>query len=283
MVMMRRLLRDSTPPVIWRALRKLRQGASSASRPLEVPINQCVHYCGFRHGVNEYNPYESYLSDLKDQVPLLVARRRFIDFLLYYRPHHLAEALGLANLSQKYPLWKFPWERFDRKHWRKAWFPNPIDRGILTRFCGQGILSLGIEAEFVRLESALLSISTNDYQPEVYKSYARVRQLRRLDGKCAYILLDGNHRVSAMSVLGYRTVEVTRSAADVWEQDCDRWPGVKRGLYSREDALKIFHAYFDGNHNYRTTTKPAKIIAPDSWLEIYALEHEISSGDFRTR
>lgn len=236
-------------------------------RQFEITIEQCVHYCGFRYGVDEYNPYESYLIDLKNHVPLSFARQRFIEFLLYYRPRHMGEALGMIDLSKAYPLWIYPWQRFDPKasDTQKGWCATSNScPDILTHFCEAGILSFRIDEEFVWLERALHSVSENGYQPEQNKSYVRIRQFCRLDGKSAYLLLDGNHRISAMSALGYKTVEVQQKSTDVvYESGCDDWHGVQKGFYSREDALRIFNVYFEGNHNYRTATSPAQIIGPN--------------------
>jgi len=270
---MKQVFRELIPPLLWRYLRTRGAEKTPALRTFEISIDQCVHYCGFRYGRLEYNPYEQYLLDLLNHVPLLIARRRFVEFLVYYRPRHMGEALGLINLSKEYPLWVYPWQRFQPREFtiHKNWCNTPNDfPDILTHFCESGILSFRIDEEFFWLERALYSISENDYQPEHYNSYIRTLQLCRSDGKCAYLLLDGNHRVGTMSVLGHKTVKIEHKSTDiVFERDCDRWYGVQEGFFSREDALRIFNAYFEGNHNYRTTRSPARILAHDDWLKIY--------------
>ena len=272
----KQIIRDFAPPILRRNLQKLRPestGRDGTDLMHEISIDRCVHYCGFRYGVGDYNPYESYLIDLQEQVPVSVARRGFIEFLSHYRPLHMGQALGSDGLSKEYPLWLYPWQHFDPSSYnlRRGWCATPNScPDIMTHFCESGILLLRVEEEFVWLERALNSIYENGYQPEQQNDYISTRQFCRLDGESRYLLMDGNHRVSAMSALGFKAVTVHQKPTDiVYEKDSDSWYGVRHGFYSRDDALRIFHAYFEGNKNYRTTEKPAPIIGPDQWELMY--------------
>ncbi len=98
----------------------------------------------------------------------------------------------------------------------------------------------------------------------------RTLELRKCDGRSAYLLLDGNHRVATLSALGETTVSVTQVATDiVHEADCEQWYGVKAGVYDPSDALHIFNAYFNGNHRYYTSDEPTRIIGPPQWSQMY--------------
>ncbi len=249
-------------------------------RRFEIPIDQCVHYCAFRYGHNEYNPLETYLCDIQAHVPLIHARWKFIHFLLHYRPCHMGEALGLDYLSRNYPMWRYPWDVIDPSTPCKAWSHSPHScPDILTHFCESGILSLRIDEEFLWGERVLSSIAAHGYNLNQsrepcarFSSYSPITtfELRRCDGRSAYLLLDGNHRVSALSALGQKTVTVEQPVTHIaCEKDCEQWYGVKMGLYTKEDALRIFHAYFEGNHNYHTSDIPAPIIGPEQWKRLY--------------
>lgn len=263
--------------VYRRRLRKLREALSKPRwHRLEIPIDECVHFSAIRFGTDHPHPFERYLLNLKNGVPLVVARRRFVEFLLYYRPRDMGEAQGLSDLSRQYPLWLYPWQRISARlvsSMEKGWCATPNScPDVMTHFCELGIQSFRIDEQFYWLERAFHAMSENGYQPEQHGDYINVRQFCRLDGKCAYLLLDGNHRVAAMSVLGYKTVQIERKSTDiVFEKDCDQWYGVQQGFYTREDALKLFHVYFEGNQNYRTTDRPAKIVGPRGWLELHGL------------
>lgn len=229
---------------------------------LEISISDCAHYCGFRYGVGAYNPYENYLLDIVGGIGEVRARERFIDFLRHYRPRHMAMALGIT-LSREYPLWIYPWQYFTRRQFsaRRAWLDHADQcPDILTHFSDQGVLEFRVNEEFVWLERALYSIASEGYQPARY-GYARTIQLRRRDNVSVYLMLDGNHRLSAMSALGQRVIRVQQNINNLIREDhCDRWYGVQQGYYTVGDALAIFHAYFAGNHHYHTTEVSAPIL-----------------------
>jgi len=176
----------------------------------------------------------------------------------------MGQAIGLKALSRRYPLWVFPWNRFCSESFTLGlgWSASPDEvPDILTHFCEKGILFKRVEEEFFWLERALASIRDNGYRPIEHLSYVTVLRLCRRDGTNAYLVLDGNHRLSAMSALGIGTVEVLQRSDQVtFESECEQWYGVKKSFFSIQDALAIFHAYFQGNWNFRTTKEPAPII-----------------------
>jgi hypothetical protein len=278
---MKQILRKVIPLKLWPALIKWRSLLMGVKKyRFQVPIAKCVHYGGFRYGHNEYNPLETYLIDLHNNLQISRARWKFIHFLLHYRPRHMGEALGLDNLSRDYPMWTYPWDIINLENPYNAWcdFPDTCP-DILTHFCESGILSLRIDEEFFWGERALYSIASSGYKVgkrnvsrDNSSSYFPIKtfELRKCDDRSAYILLDGNHRVSALSALGYKVVTVEQAATHIaFEKDCGDWYGVKKGFYTREDALSIFNLYFKGNHNYQTTSNPAPIIGPDEWKNLY--------------
>ncbi len=289
---MKRVLRRLIPLALWPALIQCRSSVlGRKSDRLEIPIDQCVHYGGFRYGRHEFNPIETYLMDIHSQVPLSLARGKFVDFLMHYRPGHMGEALGIDTLSRPYPMWTYPWDVVDPTQVRPSWCPTPDGcPDILTHFCETGILSYRIDEEFLWGERVLHSISTHGYRhPERRRWWARsgayppvrVLELHKCDGRRAYLLLDGNHRVGALAALGVKTVIVERAVTHrVAEQDCEHWYGVQKGFYTLADARRIFHAYFEGNHNYRTTTVPADIIGPSYWSCLY--DHK-NAGKLQSR
>ncbi len=250
----------------------LRRKSSAAQfERLEIPISSCVHYSGFRYGVSQFNPLEYSARDHYKGIPILNVRRQFVNFLQYYRPSHLGEALGI-DLLQNCPLWAYPWRNLsesDRKS-NFGWLDRPEDiEDIITHFSSAGILGKLIDQEFFWQEQALMAIMEHGYRPEKY-SYAYTLELRRNDQCSAHILLDGNHRVSALSAMGHKSLIVIRDKKSViFESRMHEWPEVSSGMMSIEDAHNIFHAYFQGNHCWRTTRKAANIIASDAWKNLY--------------
>lgn len=239
-------------------------------RLIEAPLHACVHpYTAFRYGAQEYNPYETYQLALQRGDSVRDVRRQFVDFLRHYRPRHFGEALGVA-LSQPWATCIFPWDDHDPGDWRRhGWREIPDDSpDLLTHFSEAGIPSVRIDEEFMWLERALRLIGVYGYQPEKHKP-AEALELRRADGKSAFLLVDGNHRAGALVALGCRSTIVVRCDRIVCEDDVDKWPSVRLGRIARSDALAIFHAFFSGNTRWERSVVPAEIIAPSGWQELY--------------
>jgi hypothetical protein len=231
-----------------------------------VPVGSCVHYGAFRYGRGEFNPYENYVVALAHGEPMNVARERFVDFLRYYRPRHFGEALGIS-LSREYPLWHYPWlpERRDLPAATKGWAEAPNDvPDILTHFSARGILRARIEEEFLWLERAFYSIREHGYHPDRFAGHIEARKLVAANKEARYLIMDGNHRLSALAALGHATVVVRyRWRMTVQEHALARWPQILDGGYLPEDARRVFQAYFEGNRHPRTTAVAAPVLESD--------------------
>lgn len=223
-----------------------------------VPVNACVHFCGFRYGGGAYHPYESYLRAVASGGKKAAAEAELIDFVRHYRPRNMGEALGVG-LRRAYPLWLFPWSRRNPPPaWRRTVEECP---DILTHFVEDGVARPRLEAEFAWLDRALASISEHGFQPEKFRSPILARQLVNEAGEAAWLLLDGNHRVAALAARGEQRVRVRYlPLATVRETAVLRWPQVRRGVYAPEDARAVFRAYFAGNRSPRTVKTPAPIV-----------------------
>jgi hypothetical protein len=244
--------------------------ARNINKPVvEAPLDKCVHYCGFRYGGQEYNPYETYQIEFQQGRPIQEVRRHFIEFLKFYRPRHMGEALG-APLSRKYALWVYPWRNIDPRQWEKYGWSSTLNAypDILTHFCEEGISSFRIEEEFFWLERILWSISRQGYQPAKYP-HADAWELHADDGARAYLLLDGNHRAGALTAIGCSKTLVVSCSAVIKEQDVEAWPAVRKGQMNREDALALFRAYFRGKPLWARSESPAPILAPPGWEKMY--------------
>jgi hypothetical protein len=220
-------------------------------RVREIPIAKCVHYDGFRYGRNELNPYENYITGLSRGADIGELRMRFSDFLQHYRPVTLGDALGVAT-RRPVPLWLLPW-----KSWRKlfrpgGWQESPVDiPDILTHFSPAGIPLSMLEREYFWLERAWASIESNGYIPERH-SYIDVFELRG-ESDSRFIVVDGNHRLSALAALGHETVVVRQGYLSCARRRLSRfWPLVLSGHVSVDDACTLFDAYFYGGERARS-------------------------------
>jgi hypothetical protein len=226
-------------------------------RRVTVPVEQCVHYGAFRYGCDEPHPYETYACRLVRHSDRGGARAWLVDFLRHYRPRCLGEAIG-AKLEQRHGLWHFPWAR--RLPADGGWFDDPLGYpDIVTQFCEEGIPWFRIEQEFFWLERAIFSIRRHGYRNQGPGIVAR--KLVRADGVESFLILDGNHRLSALVALGHRVVSLSYlPAATVRETSVSGWRQVRAGRFTERDARAVLRAYFDGNPHWRTSAVPASLL-----------------------
>jgi len=228
------------------------------AREADIPLASCVHYTGFRYGRGEFHPYESYQVAFAQGGDLGAARARFVEFLQHYRPRHLGEALGV-DLTREYAPWHFPWLAAPPA---PAWLATP-ERcpDILTHFSAAGIPRERIAEEFRWLEEAVTSIRRHGFQPERFGAPIEVRRLVRADGAQAHLVYDGNHRIGALVALGQTSVRVRcLGRRDLREDEIARWPQVRNGTFTADDARRLLHAYFDGNRRPRTVEAGAPLL-----------------------
>ena len=237
-------------------------GKLHADEIIEARLSDCIHYYGFRNGVGGFHPYERYMQRRLAGDPVEPTRAEFVRFLQHYRPRDLAEALGIPPLSRPYGLGVFPWDGCSpHQAAQSGWFDEPDDvPDIMTYFWSRGISSTRIEEEFDWLEGALQSMRAEGYRPH-NRSYIRVRTLIGRSGELRHLILDGNHRAAALAVLGQASIPVRRRSADiVREAQCARWTGVASGIYTEDDALRIFRALFARGDAFATVSQPAAVI-----------------------
>jgi hypothetical protein len=223
-----------------------------------VPLADCVHYCGFRYGRKEFNPYERYIHGLMVGVPRDKLRGELLNFFLHFRPRNLGEALSV-NLQRPPPLWHLPWKRVHvgtPRGWRALASEIP---DLLTHFSEEGVPEEMIDQECLWIERAWSSINREGYRPESH-SFIRVFELRGTE-RSAYIVADGNHRLSCLSASGVSHVQVILAPLRTAHRaNSRRWPAVREGCIGQDDALRIFDAYFMGNHHPWLSDEPAPLV-----------------------
>lgn len=228
------------------------------ARKHRVAIRDCVHFCAYRYGRNEVNPYEKFAIDLAAGRPISHIKSDFRDFLRYYRPTDLGEALGV-KLSNSYPLWYLPWRTPRQVASAPGWQQNPEALpDIMTFFCQKGVPVTGLKREYDQHQRAFGFIKNAGYLPESY-GYILVREMRGCH-KSGYLVTDGNHRLSSLSALGKKQALVkVLVGATIRVDKAHRWPLVRAGLMTHADALLVFNAYLSGNRNPMKATCPATL------------------------
>ena len=242
---------------IFKAIRAKKQ------KVIKVKIEDCRHYCGFIYGCNSVNnPYQDYIVGLQIAENKTALRNKFIDFLSLYKPQYISDALDIP-LSRNYPLWTFPWMKYTTESFSSTtnWHDDPFDvPDIITHFSDKGVLQFRIEEEFVWMEKALASVKKYGYAPKKFNNYVTVWQFITTNQKSVYLLLDGNHRASALYAIGIKSLDCILEHV-FYEKDIASWAAVKDTFFSIEDAKAIFYAYINGNtKNYYDKIIEKKIL-----------------------
>jgi hypothetical protein len=234
----------------------LRSTVDAIAPVRQIPIDRCYHFRGFRYGGFGNNPYEDYIVGLSRQEERASLRWVFAQRMLSCRPNRLGLALQIDIVD--WPLWAYPWRRRKgRTGWEVA---DPKDNpDIVTYFCAAGVLASHINREFGWLDNAWNRIRDQGYRP---REFGHVTCLELVgDSASSYIVLDGNHRLSALHATGAVDVEarvsplrrVRRSAAS-------RWPRVRDGSMSLADALVVFDRYFLERNLPMLALNPARLL-----------------------
>jgi hypothetical protein len=135
-----------------------------------------------------------------------------------------------------------------------------------------------IEIEWKRTIHLYEALKDCRYRPFLHRDFPEVTLLVRRDGAIRAVRYNGQHRLSVLSHLGHRKVtalipsphSINESLATwttfsdlpkvvyeheviVRETDIERWHYVKHGLCTPDEALEIFHAFFELNGRERIT------------------------------
>ena len=204
-----------------------------------VSIDRCYHFRGYRYGGFGHNPYEDYILGLSAGRELLELRSTFAKPMLNNAPRNMGEALGLD--MKHVPPWEFPWDRAPSTGWQPILDPA-MNPDIVCHYCPTGVLASHVNREFAWLEASFESIRREGYKPD---SLGYIRCLRFVgDGLSSYLVLDGNHRISALHAIGTGHVSVKVLPRTIRRSDVARWPRVRDGTYSIATALLVFDRYF---------------------------------------
>jgi hypothetical protein len=222
-------------------LRALKERAlKSLDAIVDIPIDRCYHYRAFRYGGFGNNLYEDYVVGLATGENRAELRRHFAESILRCRPRTMDDVLGL-DLGQ-WPIWSYPWNRPSRA--APSLLSDPaLNPDIVCHDCPSGVLASHINREFSWLEGAYASIVTRGYRPDTY-GYIHCQELVGASSS-AFIVLDGNHRMSALHALGHATVRARVSPLKrVVRADVKAWPRVREGSLTESRALLVFDRYF---------------------------------------
>ena len=148
-------------------------------------------------------------------------------------PKSCEEALGLNTGAHKFDVFEYPWGTFQVKQRG----PKDITK---SRFCGPTSGDM-LQKEFDDFFALVTSIRDQGYSPIRNRAVIGRVDLK-VNGNKVPIIIQGNHRVACLMVLGYEKVLTTTLVGYKSLIDCsDRchWPAVVSNKCESDYAMKI--------------------------------------------
>ena len=106
-----------------------------------------------------------------------------------------------------------------------------------------------MEIEVTRTVQLMESIEAKGYiLPEICADPVRATILKDGDGAWRWMVRGGVHRVSVAHGLGLKAIPCTVVRV-VYRCDVGCWPGVKKGVFTKRGALKVFDLTFHGKRH----------------------------------
>lgn len=274
-VLTRRLWRHLPRAVDMRGLAADAWDAVHASpdRPfvIDVPLSDCLGLmpAAFRCDRLGGHPFVETLRGVIDGRVTGYAGSPLEAFYQSWQPASAAEVLGVTGASALRwlpPLASpLPWDSLTPDAHLRLWSDiaardyrdSGFDLSPEAGWKGWGPMRQDAgEAEFARLRRAMAAIRRHGYHRHAaYDGDIAAQVLCRGD-KLRFALGPGQHRVAALSALGHEDIPLRCDPHFIRREDAPRWPNVRRGLYTQDQAVAVFDRIF------AAARPPAVLTAP---------------------
>lgn len=232
----------------------------SRSQILRVELDKCRSLNGFGFGAQGWNHFSAALEELLEKPELGYSESILKNFYERFQPKNRQEQLfggpgeALSPLDRGWTL--LPW--VDTKNRRQNPLESPLLNDSGNPHYGPNSDEFG---EFVlkRLLASYTLLKEFGYRPEVFPDGYIQGYLLKWGKDYRFYVNEGQHRIATLSLLGYREIKVKLNpdfmpVVDL--KNISKWPQVRRGLYSKEVATRVFCHYFleDGRATARRLT-----------------------------
>ncbi|NLY38749.1 MAG: ParB/RepB/Spo0J family partition protein [Firmicutes bacterium] len=133
--------------------------------------------------------------------------------------------------------------------------PWSSDSNIDFYYSGKWAKTDSGRTHFRRTIETYESIKNHGFNPDEYSDgslqhgYIRIVILKS-GNDCRFVITGGQHRVAALATLGWEEIPVIfehhflASPPVVDIKNLDHWPVVRRGIYDKKAAYRVFEAFF---------------------------------------
>lgn len=243
--------------------------ATGRSTLIRVPLNRILTFglTAFPATISASSPFIRTLTAYHNGACRNYHTSPLQTFYSTYQPKTAAELMGIASPSYS-RLRKLPpgaalmsWRpsapdnlaveralqvEYDNREHVQGWSYSDGDP-----FFGPVSLRKG-ELEFSRLINIYKSISEKGFKVDItgIDNITVVCLVSKGEWRLM-IVNSGQHRVAALAALGYETIIVQLQAAEglggiIRREEAARWPAVRKGFLTQEEALRVFDRVFEG-------------------------------------
>jgi hypothetical protein len=232
----------------------------------EIPLDLCTNQYAFSYGNKGWHYFRDLANELMLKPSIKLEETRFLQFFQYvqqvpcssYTKLMTFHCTSLMESLPKIPFGSYPWtpERDITIDSVRFYDTSKVREIQNFMWFEAGKESYDVlYKEFKHIVYLLNSFQLNGYRPILSDNiFPEGVILKNQLGDVRFIQIDGAHRLSVMSALGYDRVIVKLNMErypPIFEEGVEGWPYVQSGLVSRADALRLFHLYFTSNGNER--------------------------------
>ena len=218
----------------------------SALKVRLIDIEQAVTIFGRQFSEEGLHPIVKTIKEYQSNRKINVENTSLYRYHNKFTPDDMCQAFGQRSSLCSLPLFVFPWGKFRIGC-------NKIKDPLRSRFCGPTEPSR-IQREFLDSINLYLNIKNNGYQLIKHRSIIGGTFIISKNSKKRFIVLQGNHRVSALAALGHKKVLVYTMRgylSKIEESKLDSWKEVRKGNCNKDLAIEIFNSFFNGKGNFK--------------------------------
>lgn len=225
---------------------------NSSSSILEVCLQKCMDIQYFSYSTHGWHPFIEAMKEQLENPEITYNSSILKTFYKTFVPKNRQEqwfeeeSKDIKPLCQGWP--DTPWHRGPKRIPKKYVTERMVETGGNQHF-GPNSQSFG-EKQYQKLIHTYELLSMHGYHPEIFPDGYITGYLLIKDDDYRFIVLEGQHRIAALSLMGVEkiTCKFTKERPHIVDfRDSEKWSQVKNGLYRRSVAERVFTKFFQEN------------------------------------
>jgi len=226
--------------------------------PFKIDINSITSRVGFSYNQKGWHPFVETLNEYALDNKLNFQNSTLSHLYKSFQPKNVQEAILGHYKKPLDPIVNWPPDNllisrlWTLNKYSLRFYLNVLERKQKKQgwiFFGPHSIQYG-NTEFKRLISVYNSIKQDGYMSDRMEKDPVNGYFLKKNDTYRFVLLQGNHRVSALKALGYSEVNaVIRPGHPTvidWD-NLDEWTEKKSGIYTKEIVLELFDSLFKGS------------------------------------